>query len=59
VETIPLAGELARMAGHHTRRDFIGFPARRLAVAVMTNISFADTRSVAVKIAEVFASGPR
>jgi hypothetical protein len=33
------------------------FPERELAVAVMTNTSFADTKSIALKIAEVFA-GP-
>jgi CubicO group peptidase (beta-lactamase class C family) len=65
VETVPLAGEPARMAGHGTKADFIGttaylmtFPERGIAVAVMSNISFADTRSVALRIAEAFASRP-
>jgi hypothetical protein len=53
------------MAGHGTKADFIGttaylmtFPERGIAVAVMSNISFADTRSVALRIAEAFASRP-
>jgi serine beta-lactamase-like protein LACTB len=64
VETLPLAAESARMAGHGSKEDFIGgttylmtFPDRGLAVAVMTNTSFADTKAIALKIAEVFA-GP-
>ena len=66
LETVSLGGEPARMAGHHTRRDFLGgtaslmtFPQRGVAVAVMTNISFADTRSVALKVAETFAAARR
>jgi serine beta-lactamase-like protein LACTB, mitochondrial len=62
VETLPLAGEPTRMAGHGTKADFIGgttylmtFPERGIVVAVMSNIAFADTRSIALKIAEVFA----
>ena len=50
------------MAGHGTKGDFIGgtaylmtFPDRGIVVAVMTNISFADTKSIALKIAEAFA----
>ena len=63
LETVPLNVEPARMAGHNTRRDFLGgtaslmtFPDRGLAVAVMTNISFADTRSVALKVADMFTA---
>ena len=62
LETLPLAGESTRMAGHGTKGDFIGgttflmtFPERGLVVAVMTNISFADTKAVALRIAEAFA----
>ncbi|HVL68021.1 MAG TPA: serine hydrolase domain-containing protein [Vicinamibacterales bacterium] len=62
LETLPLAGEAARMAGHGVKGDFIGgsaylmtFPERGLAVAVMTNISFADTKSIALRLAESFA----
>ena len=61
---LPLAGGSARMAGHGSKEDFIGgttylmtFPDRGLAVAVMTNTSFADTKGIALRIAEVFA-GP-
>jgi hypothetical protein len=31
------------------------FPGRRIVVALTTNISFADMKSVALKIAEAFA----
>jgi CubicO group peptidase (beta-lactamase class C family) len=62
VETVTLAGQPARMAGHGTKGDFIGgnsylvtFPDRGIVVAVSTNISFADTKSVAAGIAEAFA----
>jgi CubicO group peptidase (beta-lactamase class C family) len=62
LETVPLAGQPARMAGHGTKADFIGgttylmtFPDRGIAVAVMSNTAFADARSVALKIAEAFA----
>ena len=62
VETLPLAGEPARLAGHGTKADFIGgttylmmFPERGIVVAVMSNTAFADARSIALKIADVFA----
>ena len=62
IETLPLVGEPTRMAGHGTKADFIGgatylmtFPERGIVVAVMSNTAFADTRSIALKIAEVFA----
>ena len=62
LETVPLAGQPTLMAGHGTKEDFIGgttnlmtFPDRGLVVAVTTNISFADTKSIAFKIAEAFA----
>jgi len=60
--TVPLAGKRTRMAGHDTRRDFLGgtaslmlFPERQIVVAVTSNIGFADTRSAALKIAQAFA----
>ncbi len=63
LETIALAGESAVMAGHGTKRDFIGgttslatFPQHGLVVAVTSNTSFADTRSLAVGVAEAFAA---
>jgi CubicO group peptidase (beta-lactamase class C family) len=64
LETIPLAGTPTRMAGYRTRQDFIGgsaslvtFPDRGLVIAVATNTGFADTKGIALKVAEVFA-GP-
>jgi serine beta-lactamase-like protein LACTB len=66
IETVPLAGEPARMAGHGSKTDFMGgttslmtFPGRGLVVAVMTNTSFADTKSMALKIADAFAERAR
>ena len=63
VETLPLAGQPTRMAGHGVKSDFIGgsaylmtFPERGLVVAVMANTAFGDTKSVALKIAEAFAA---
>lgn len=63
LETVTLGGRPAHMAGYGTKQDFIGgttylmtFPERRLVVAVMTNTSFADTKSIALKVAEAFAS---
>jgi CubicO group peptidase (beta-lactamase class C family) len=63
LESVTLAGRPARMAGYGTKQDFIGgttylmtFPERRLVVVVMTNTSFADTKSIALKVAEAFAS---
>jgi hypothetical protein len=54
------------MAGHGTREDFIGattnfmaFPDRGLVVAVMANMSFADTKSIALNIAQAFAEQGR
>ena len=63
LETLPLAGEQARMAGHGTKSDFIGgttylmtFPDRAIVVAVMTNTAFGDAKSIALKIADAFAA---
>jgi hypothetical protein len=62
IETHPLAGQPARMAGHGSKGEFIGaatslvtFPERGLVVAVMSNISFADTKSIALNLAQAFA----
>jgi serine beta-lactamase-like protein LACTB, mitochondrial len=62
LEPVSLAGAPTKMAGHDGK-FFIGgsaslmtFPEHRIAVAVTTNISFADTKSIALKIAEAFAS---
>lgn len=61
LETLTLGGEPARMAGHGTKGDFIGgtaslmtFPDRGIVVAAMTNTSFADTKAIALKVADAF-----
>ena len=61
LETVALAGQPVRTAGHDG--DALGgmiaslttFPDRGLVVAVISNISYADTAGVAVRIAEAFA----
>ena len=61
LETIELAGQRTPVAGHSSRtiegasKSFLIFPERGIVVAVASNISFADARSIGVKIAEVFA----
>jgi serine beta-lactamase-like protein LACTB, mitochondrial len=61
LETVPLAGEPTWLASHASRTllggstSFMTFPERGIVVAVTTNISFAGTRSIALKIAEAFA----
>ena len=66
LETLPLAGQPTRMAGHGSKEGFIGgttslmtFPERGIVVAVMSNISFADTKSIALNIAQAFAEQER
>jgi CubicO group peptidase (beta-lactamase class C family) len=66
LETLPLAGQPTRMAGHGSKKEFIGgttylmtFPERGLVVAVMANISYADTKSIALNIAQAFAEQGR
>jgi serine beta-lactamase-like protein LACTB len=66
IETVPFAGSPTRLAGHGTKTDFIGgtaslltFPERRLVVAVTSNTSFADTKTIALKVAEAFAATHR
>jgi len=66
LDTVPLAGQQTRLTGHDTKPDFLGgttslmtFPERGIVVAVTSNIGFADTKSVALKIAEVFAEQAR
>jgi serine beta-lactamase-like protein LACTB, mitochondrial len=60
LETAALAGEQTRMAGHDgdllggTVASFMTFP-DGLVVAVTSNISYADTYAVALKVAEAFA----
>ena len=66
LETLDLVGTPSRMVGHGTKADFIGgttylmtFPDRGLVVAVATNISFADTKSIALGIAQAFAQAAK
>jgi CubicO group peptidase (beta-lactamase class C family) len=66
LETVLLAGQPTRMAGHGSKEEFIGgttylttFPERGIVVAVMSNISFADTKSIALSIAQTFAEPGR
>jgi hypothetical protein len=54
------------MAGHGTRTDFLGgttslltFPERGVVVAVMSNTGFADTKSLALKVAQAFEAQRR
>ena len=62
LENASIAGEATRSVGHDGEfflggsTAFITFPERGLVVAVMTNTSFADVSSLAVKIADAFAA---
>jgi serine beta-lactamase-like protein LACTB, mitochondrial len=61
LERVSLAGESTRMASQASRTllggstSFLTFPERALVVAVTSNTSFANTRSIALQIAEAFA----
>ena len=65
LETVALAGEPTRMAGHSSltpvggSTSFMTFPGRGLVVAVTSNISRAGTRSIASRIAQAFAAQGR
>jgi CubicO group peptidase (beta-lactamase class C family) len=65
LETVSLAGESTTMAGHDSEfiiggsTSLMTFPERGLVVAVTSNTSFADTSSVALKIAQAFAEQPQ
>ena len=60
LNTVPLAGEPTREAGHASltllggSTSFLTFPERGIVVAVTSNISRANTRSIALRIAEAF-----
>ena len=62
LETVTLAGKPTRMASHASltllgsSTSFLTFPERSLVVAVTSNISRANTRSIALGIAEAFAA---
>jgi serine beta-lactamase-like protein LACTB, mitochondrial len=61
IDQVTLAGQPATTVGHDSEFTMGGtatlmtFPDRGLVVAVMTNTAFADTSSIAVKVAEAFA----
>jgi CubicO group peptidase (beta-lactamase class C family) len=61
LDTVQLAGEPVLLANHASRTpvggsvSFLAFPDRGLVVAVTTNVSFANTRHMALNIAEIFA----
>ena len=61
LERVPLAGESTRMASQASRTllggstSFLTFPERALVVAVTSNTSKANTRAIALQIAEAFA----
>jgi CubicO group peptidase (beta-lactamase class C family) len=62
LKTVTLAGERVQSAGHNGHfwveevASLLTFPERGLAVAVMSNVSFAGTPSVAERIAQAFAA---
>jgi len=64
LETVALAGEQTRWAGHDgtslggTVASLMTFPEHGIVVAVISNISYADTSAAALKIAEAFAGSP-
>ena len=65
LETVTLAGKDTRAIGHDgdslggTLASLLTFPEHGIVVSLMTNISYADTFAVGVKIAEAFAQPRR
>jgi CubicO group peptidase (beta-lactamase class C family) len=65
LDTVALAGKRTRVAGHDGETlggmvaSLATFPEHGIAVSVMSNISHADTFSLAVKIAQAFAEQVR
>jgi CubicO group peptidase (beta-lactamase class C family) len=65
LETVALAGEQTRAVGHDGESlggrvaSFMTFPEHGIVVSVMSNISYADTSGVAVRIAQAFAEQGR
>jgi CubicO group peptidase (beta-lactamase class C family) len=61
LETVALGGEQTGVVGHDGDSlggmvaSFMAFPKHRIVVSVMSNISYADTNSLALKIAQAFA----
>jgi len=62
LQTVPLAGEPTPMAGHSSltllggSTAFLTFPEHRMVVAVTSNTSRAQTRAIALHIADIFAT---
>jgi hypothetical protein len=65
LKTMTLAGRQVRTAGHNGHfwveevASLLTVPERGLAVAVMSNVSFAGTPSIAERVAEAFADAGR
>ena len=65
LKTVTLAGQQVQAAGHNGHfwveevASLLTFPERGLAVAVMSNVSFAGTPSVAERVAQAFAEQGR
>ena len=65
LETVALAGKQTRLVGHDGESlggmvaSFMTFPEHGIVVSVTSNISYADTYSLAVKIAQAFAEQGR
>jgi serine beta-lactamase-like protein LACTB, mitochondrial len=65
LETVALAGKQTRLAGHDGESlggmvaSFMTFPEHGIVVSVTSNISYADTSSLAVSIAQAFAEKGR
>jgi CubicO group peptidase (beta-lactamase class C family) len=63
LETVALGGKPTRLVGHNGESmggmvaSFMTFPEHGIVVAVTSNISYADTFSLASRIAEVFGAG--
>jgi CubicO group peptidase (beta-lactamase class C family) len=61
LETVAVAGKQTRVVGHNGDSlggmvtSFITFPEYGIVVSVISNISYADTFNIAVKIAQAFA----
>jgi CubicO group peptidase (beta-lactamase class C family) len=65
LESVALAGQQARVVGHDGEvmggvvASFMTFPEHGIVVAVTSNIAFADTFSIASKVAQAFAEQGR
>ena len=65
LETVALAGQQTRTVGHDGEllggmvTSMMTVPERKLVVAVMSNTSYADTASIASKVAEAFVQAQR